>query len=65
MTLNKIILYYAFAPVIDPQAVVLWQRTLCEKHRLTGRIIVSKHGINGTVGGEMANIKKYVKATKQ
>jgi UPF0176 protein len=65
VTLNKIILYYAFAPVIDPQAVVLWQRTLCEKHRLTGRIIVSKHGINGTVGGPMSEVKKYVRATKQ
>jgi UPF0176 protein len=63
--LHKIILYYAFAPVADPHAVVLWQRALCEQHRLTGRIIVSLHGINGTVGGEMANVKKYVKATKQ
>jgi UPF0176 protein len=63
--LPKIILYYAFAPVADPHAVVLWQRALCEQHSLTGRIIVSPHGINGTVGGEMAAVKKYVKATKQ
>ncbi len=65
VTLNKIILYYAFAPVADPHAVVLWQRALCEQHGLTGRIIVSTHGINGTVGGEMDNVKKYVRATKQ
>jgi UPF0176 protein len=65
VTLNKIILYYAFAPVADPQAVVLWQRALCQLHGLTGRIIVSPHGINGTVGGEMASVKKYVRATKQ
>ena len=65
MPLPKIILYYAFAPVADPHAVVLWQRALCEQHGLTGRIIVSPHGINATVGGEMANVKKYVKATKQ
>lgn len=64
VTLNKIILYYAFAPVIDPQAVVLWQRALCAQHGLTGRIIVSKHGINGTVGGAMADVKKYVRGTK-
>ena len=65
MTLNKIILYYAFAPVADPHAVVMWQRALCQLHGLTGRIIVSKHGINGTVGGSMENVKKYVRATKQ
>lgn len=65
MTLNKIILYYAFAPVADPQAVVLWQRALCQQHGLTGRIIVSKHGINGTLGGYMESVKKYVRTTKQ
>ena len=65
VTLNKIILYYAFTPVADPQAVVLWQRSLCVQHGLTGRIIVSTHGINGTVGGPMDSVKKYVRATKQ
>lgn len=65
MTLNKIILYYAFAPVADPNAVVLWQRALCEQHGLTGRIIVSPHGINGTVGGPMESVKRYARATKQ
>lgn len=65
MTLHKIILYYAFAPVADPQAVVLWQRALCEQHGLKGRIIVSPHGINGTVGGPMDAVKRYVRATKQ
>jgi len=65
VTLPKIILYYAFAPVADPQAVVLWQRALCAQHGLKGRIIVSKHGINGTVGGPMGEVKKYARATKQ
>jgi UPF0176 protein len=63
--LPKIILYYAFAPVADPQAVVLWQRALGEQHGLKGRIIVSKHGINGTIGGLMSAVKRYVSATKQ
>ena len=64
VTLNKIILYYAFAPVADPHAVVLWQRALCEQHGLTGRIIVSPHGINGTVGGPIDAVKRYARATK-
>ena len=65
MAVPKIILYYAFAPVADPRAVVLWQRTLCQSLNLTGRIIVSKHGINGTLGGDMADLKKYARQTKE
>jgi UPF0176 protein len=63
--LQKIILYYGFAPISDPEAVKLWQKTLCESLGLKGRIIISKHGINGTLGGDMAALKKYVRQTKE
>lgn len=62
--MQKIILYYKFAPLSDPKAVQLWQKTLCESLNLRGRIIVSKHGINGTVGGDIDDVKRYIKATK-
>jgi UPF0176 protein len=65
VALPKIILYYGFAPVADPKALLLWQRTLCESLDLKGRILISKHGINGTLGGDMENLKKYVSQTKQ
>ncbi len=65
MALNKIILYYSFAPVEDPKAVMLWQKTLCQSLNLKGRILISKHGINGTLGGDMENLKKYCRATKE
>ncbi len=65
MALNKIILYYGFAPVADPKAVMLWQKTLCASLNLKGRILISEHGINGTLGGEMENLKKYVRATRE
>ncbi len=65
MALNKIILYYSFAPVDDPKAVMLWQKTLCQSLNLKGRILISKHGINGTLGGDMENLKKYCRATKE
>lgn len=61
----KIILYYGFAPVNDPVALKLWQKTLCGSLGLRGRILISRHGINGTLGGEQDDIKKYIKATKQ
>jgi len=65
MAINKIILYYGFAPVADPKAVMLWQKTLCQSLNLKGRILISKHGINGTLGGDMEDLKKYARATKE
>jgi len=62
--MQKIILYYKFAPLADPEVVKLWQKSLCEQHNLKGRILISKHGINGTVGGHIDDVKAYVKATK-
>lgn len=63
--MQKIILYYKFAPINEPEVMRLWQRALCEKLDLRGRILISKHGINGTLGGEVNDLKTYVKETKQ
>lgn len=63
--MQKILLYYKFTPLPDPEAIKLWQKTLCEQLGLKGRILVSRHGINGTVGGDIKDLKAYVKATKQ
>jgi UPF0176 protein len=65
MELQKVLLYYRFTPIADPQAMMLWQKTLCESLGIKGRILVSPHGINGTVGGDMSALKKYVKQTKK
>jgi UPF0176 protein len=62
---QKIILYYGFTPIDDPDAIRLWQRTLCEKLSLTGRILISHHGINGTLGGDLDDLRRYVAATKE
>lgn len=63
--MEKILLYYKFTPLSDPESVKLWQKTLCEQLNLKGRILVSRHGLNGTVGGNIDDLKAYVKATKQ
>ncbi len=57
--MEKIILYYKFVPVVDPETTKLWQKELCEKLGLKGRIIVSKHGINGTLGGKLDSLLEY------
>lgn len=63
--MQKILLYYKFTPLADPGVVKLWQKTLCDSLNLRGRILVSNQGINGTVGGEIEDLKAYIKATKQ
>ncbi len=65
MAVPKVLLYYAFTPLADPDAVRLWQRDLCESLGLRGRILISRHGINGTVGGELNNVKKYLRKTRE
>lgn len=65
MAVPKILLFYAFTPLRDPEALRLWQRDLCESLGLGGRIILSKDGINATVGGELKAVKKYVRKTRE
>jgi UPF0176 protein len=62
---QKIILYYGFTPLSDPDAIRLWQRTLCEQLSLMGRILISRHGINGTLGGDLDDLRRYVAATRE
>ncbi|MRG59799.1 rhodanese-related sulfurtransferase [Agromyces sp. CFH 90414] len=64
MPLAKILLFYAFTPLADPAAVRLWQRDLAESLGLRGRILISKDGLNGTLGGEMSALKRYVRKTR-
>ena len=64
MHLPKVILYYIFTPLSDPAAIKIWQKNLCQALNLKGRIIISPHGINGTLGGEMNDLKKYVRQTR-
>lgn len=60
----KIVLFYRFTPLADPEAIRLWQQTLAASNNLTGRILISEHGINATVGGDIADVKRYVRGTR-
>ncbi|MEX0668439.1 MAG: rhodanese-related sulfurtransferase [Candidatus Saccharimonadales bacterium] len=63
--MQKIILYYKFTPLPDPETAKFWQRNLCERLNLKGRIIIADHGINGTLGGDIDDVKSYVKEMNQ
>ncbi|RLP71517.1 rhodanese-related sulfurtransferase [Mycetocola manganoxydans] len=65
MAISKILLYYVFTPLADPDAIRLWQRDLAESLNLRGRILLSKDGLNGTLGGELNAVKKYLRKTRE
>lgn len=39
-----------------------WQKELCTRLEIKGRIIVSPHGINGTLGGDIESLRAYKRA---
>lgn len=65
MAQHRIILFYVFTPLPDPEAVRLWQLALAQSLGLRGRVILAEHGINATLGGELGAVKQYVRALKQ
>ena len=64
MATPKVLLFYAFTPLADPDAIRLWQLTLADSLGLRGRILISPDGINATLGGDVIEMKKYVRGTR-
>ena len=61
----KVILFYVFTPVPDPEAIRVWQLSLAGSLGLRGRVIVSRHGINATLGGDVDVLKRYVRGLRE
>lgn len=61
----KILLYYKYVPLTDPEALKMSQKELCLKLNLKGRILISTEGINGTVAGEVAAVDEYITQTEK
>ncbi|HEU5114761.1 MAG TPA: rhodanese-related sulfurtransferase [Candidatus Paceibacterota bacterium] len=56
---HEILLYYKYASIRNPEKFAAEQRAFCAAHGLTGRIIVAKEGINGTVEGTVEDTRAY------
>ena len=56
-----IILFYKFIGIKNPEKLRKEQETLCESLNLKGRFIIAEEGINATLEGETADIKKYMR----
>lgn len=63
--MNQVLLFYQYCDILDVQAIHLWQKALCEKLGLLGRVLLASEGINGTLCGSPENTKKYIKEIKK
>ncbi|XP_061409931.1 thiosulfate sulfurtransferase/rhodanese-like domain-containing protein 2 isoform X3 [Lethenteron reissneri] len=59
---GEVLLFYCYCDVAAPRALCRWQRTLCERLQLTGKVRLAAEGLNGTVGGVRAATRAYVQA---
>jgi len=55
----KVISYYKFHPIADPQEFCRLHRERCAQLGLRGRVYVAAEGINGTLGGSCEGISQY------
>lgn len=59
----KVLLYYKYVDISDPQVLRDSQFELCSKLNLKGRILIAEEGINGTVCGSIDDCDEYIKVT--
>lgn len=55
----KVILFYKFIEIEDPEVLRKEQMEICNSLGLKGRILLAKEGINGTLEGPEEQIEKY------
>ena len=58
----KVILFYKYVKVKDPETFQKEQLELCKSFGLKGRVFVGREGINGTLSGSNEDIEKYEKS---
>lgn len=57
----KVILYYNFNEIKEPERFCKEHKKFCKEIGLKGRIYINKEGINGTVGGTFDQVEAYEK----
>lgn len=61
---HRILLYYCYTHIEDPQAFRKTHHLYCIEHHLRGRIIIAQEGINGTISGSAAACERYIQDLK-
>jgi UPF0176 protein len=57
----RILLFYKYVDLDDPESMVKEHLQWCLANNIKGRVFFAKEGVNGTVSGTIENIKKYKK----
>ncbi len=55
----RIILFYKFIDIEDPEGFADGQREFCRKEGLLGKLLVAREGINGSFAGTPAQMERY------
>ena len=61
MNSYKVILFYKYVEVENPEVIVNLHLEWCLTNDIKGRVFFAKEGVNGTVSGSIENIEKYKK----
>lgn len=57
----KVLLFYKFVNIKNPEKVMQEQRKLCEILNLKGRMLLAEEGVNATFEGKVKDVNKYKK----
>ncbi|KND03344.1 uncharacterized protein SPPG_02387 [Spizellomyces punctatus DAOM BR117] len=57
---GTVLLFYRYTPIHDPEDVAAFQKDLCTRLGLSGKLRIAHEGLNITVAGETRNITEYV-----
>ncbi|GCF93278.1 UPF0176 protein [Enterococcus florum] len=61
----RVLLYYLYTPIEDPEAFAKEHLTFCASLDLRGRILVATEGINGTLSGTIEATERYMEQMRQ
>jgi UPF0176 protein len=61
----RVLLYYMYVQIADPEEFAATHLKFCEDLGLRGRILVAKEGINGTVSGTIQQTDLYMESMKE
>ena len=60
----RVLLYYIYSPIENPDLYREVHHLLCLRLNLLGRVIIAAEGINGTVSGLTADCDAYMAALR-
>ncbi|KAJ3014724.1 thiosulfate sulfurtransferase (rhodanese)-like domain-containing protein 2 [Thoreauomyces humboldtii] len=57
---GSVLLFYKYVKIEDPHVLASQQQDLCAKLELSGKLRISREGVNFTLAGNMADVHKYM-----